>query len=93
MELYARPRLAPGCRLHPTEALLLIPEGTLQLSGPSRRILEILDGQRTVSAVVDHLLAEYLGAEREQIEQDVLGLLQRLEDRGVVRVAAPESQP
>jgi pyrroloquinoline quinone biosynthesis protein D len=78
-------RLSPGCRLHPTEPVLLIPEGTLQLSGPARDILFRLDGQRTIANVIDDLLAEYSGAEREAVERDVLDLLGRIQERGLIR--------
>jgi pyrroloquinoline quinone biosynthesis protein D len=86
MDLNATPRLAPGCRLHPTEAVMLIPEGTLKLQGPAREILARLDGKQSVAAIVDELLKQYEGVDRDDIQQDVLSLLDRMEQRGVVRV-------
>lgn len=86
MDLNATPRLAPGCRLHPTEAVLLIPEGTLNLRGPARDILSHLDGRQSVAAIVDELLKQYSGVDRDQMRQDTLSLLERMEQRGVVRV-------
>jgi pyrroloquinoline quinone biosynthesis protein D len=86
MDLHATPRLAPGCRLHPTEAVMLIPEGTLKLQGPAREILAQLDGKQSVAAIVDELLKQYEGVARDDIQHDVLGLLDRMEQRGVVRV-------
>jgi pyrroloquinoline quinone biosynthesis protein D len=86
MDLNATPRLAPGCRLHPTEAVLLIPEGTLNLRGPARDILSHLDGKRSVAAIVDELLKQYSGVNSDEMRQDILGLLERMERRGVVRV-------
>ena len=86
MDLHATPRLAPGCRLHPTEAVLLIPEGTLKLQGPARDILAQLDGKQSVAAIVDELVKQYEGVDRDDIQQDVLSLLERMELRGVVRV-------
>ena len=82
----ATPRLAPGCRLHPTEAVLLIPEGALQLTGPSRDILFRLDGRKTVETIIDELLLQYPAAERAEVGADVIELLTRLQQRGVVRV-------
>ncbi|HMF65252.1 MAG TPA: pyrroloquinoline quinone biosynthesis peptide chaperone PqqD [Edaphobacter sp.] len=79
------PGLAPGCRLHPTQDVLLIPEGTLKLNGPTRDILTRLDGRRSVTAIVDDLLQGYSGANDDEVRRDVLGLLERLEQRGVVR--------
>ncbi len=85
MDLNATPRLAPGCRLHPTEAVMLIPEGTLKLQGPARDILAHLDGKQSVASIVDELLKQYEGVDRDDIQQDVLSLLDRMEQRGVVR--------
>jgi pyrroloquinoline quinone biosynthesis protein D len=85
MDIDSIPRLAPGCRLHPSEAVLLVPEGTLNLSGPARDILAQLDGKQTVAAMVDQLLAQYSGAPKDEMTQDVLSLLTRMEQRGVVR--------
>jgi pyrroloquinoline quinone biosynthesis protein D len=86
MDLHATPRLAPGCRLHPTEAVMLIPEGTLTLQGPAREILAQLDGKQSVAAIVDELAKQYEGVDKDDIQQDVLSLLERMEQRGVVRV-------
>ncbi|QHS52012.1 pyrroloquinoline quinone biosynthesis peptide chaperone PqqD [Edaphobacter sp. 12200R-103] len=85
MELNSIPRLAPGCRLHPTDGVLLIPEGTLNLTGPSREILAMLDGKRTISDVVAALVQQYEGVDEREIGDDVLSLLNRLEQRGVLR--------
>jgi pyrroloquinoline quinone biosynthesis protein D len=86
MDMESTPRIAPGCRLHPTEEVLLIPEGTLQLTGPAREILQRLDGKRNVQAIVDELLKEYPGADAGEVGGDVLSLLARMEQRNVVRV-------
>jgi pyrroloquinoline quinone biosynthesis protein D len=86
MDLNTTPRLAPGCRLHSTEAVLLIPEGTLNLQGPARDILLLLDGRQSIAAIVDELLKQYSGVDRDDMRQDVLSLLERMEQRGVVRV-------
>ena len=78
------PALAHGCRLHPTQDVLLVPEGTLQLAGPTRDVLARVDGTRTVTAIVDELLQEYEGADATEVRTDVLALLASLEQRGVV---------
>lgn len=78
--------LAPGCRLHPTHDVLLIPEGTLQLNGPTRDVLLRLNGIRSVTAVIDDLLAAYPEATESEVRKDVLEVLARLYERGVVRV-------
>ena len=86
MEISSVPKIAPGCRLHPTEDVLLVPEGTLNLSGPSREILARLDGKRDVHAIVTDLLQQFEGSDAEEVRNDVLGLLNRLQERGVVRI-------
>lgn len=86
MDLNATPRLAPGCRLHPTEALLLIPEGALTLQGPAREILLHLDGKQSVAAIINELRTQYSDVGGDDMQQDVLSLLERMEQRGVVRV-------
>ena len=86
MDLNATPRLAPGCRLHPTEALLLIPEGALNLQGPAREILLHLDGKQSVAAIINELRTQYSDVGGDDMQQDVLSLLERMEQRGVVRV-------
>ena len=65
---------------------MLIPEGTLKLQGPARDILAHLDGKQSVAAIVDELAKQYEGVDRDDIQQDVLSLLDRMEQRGVVRV-------
>jgi pyrroloquinoline quinone biosynthesis protein D len=85
MDLNSIPKLAPGCRLHPTQPILLVPEGTLNLAGPARDILARIDGQTAVKAIIDQLLQQYSGAPREEMSTDVLNLLSRMEQRGVVR--------
>lgn len=86
MDLNATPRLAPGCRLHSTDAILIVPEGTLNLQGPARDILLLLDGKQSIAAIVDELLKQYSGVGTDDMRQDVLLLLERMEQRGVVRV-------
>jgi pyrroloquinoline quinone biosynthesis protein D len=65
---------------------MLIPEGTLKLQGPARDILAQLDGKQSVAAIVDELLKQYEGVDKDDIRHDVLRLLERMEQRGVVRV-------
>ncbi len=86
MELTSTPRLAPGCRLHPTDSVLLVPEGALNLQGPAREILSHLDGKRSVVAILDELQKQYSDVDRDAMLQDVLSLLGRMVQRGVVRI-------
>ena len=85
MDMNSIPMVARGCRLHPTQNVLLMPEGTLELNGPSRDVLARVDGNRNVAAIVQELLQEYEGAREAEIRADVLALLQDLQQRGVLR--------
>jgi len=85
MDMNSIPVVARGCRLHPTQDVLLMPEGTLELNGPSRDVLARVDGNRDVAAIVQELLQEYEGAQESEVRTDVLALLQDLKQRGVVR--------
>ena len=85
MDLKSIPMVARGCRLHPTQDVLLMPEGTLELNGPSRDVLVRVDGNRDVAAIVQDLLQEYEGAQEAEVRADVLALLLDLKQRGVLR--------
>ena len=85
MDMNSIPMVVRGCRLHPTEDVLLMPEGTLELNEPSRDVLTRVDGNRDVAAIVQELLQEYEGARESEVCTDVLALLQDLKQRGVVR--------
>jgi coenzyme PQQ biosynthesis protein PqqD len=80
-------RLAPGCRLNAAgggEDLLLIPEGALRLKGPARSIVELCDGERTLSDIVEELQRHYPSEHAARIETETVALLARLRDRGVL---------
>ena len=85
MDMNSIPMIVHGCRLHPAQDVLLMPEGTLELNGPSRDVLARVDGNRDVATIVHELLQEYEGALEAEIRTDVLSLLCDLEQRGVVR--------
>jgi pyrroloquinoline quinone biosynthesis protein D len=83
-------RLAAGCRLNAAggqEDLLLIPEGALRLKGPARGIVELCDGERTLSEIVEELQRRYPSARPATIETEAVALLARLRDRGVLEYA------
>jgi coenzyme PQQ biosynthesis protein PqqD len=85
MDMNSIPMLVRGCRLHPTQDVLLMPEGTLELNGPSRDVLARVDGIRNIAAIVQELLQEYEGAPEAEVRTDVLALLKDLMQRGVLR--------
>lgn len=85
--LPARPRLAPGVRLHFDATrgawVLLAPERVIEAEGPASEILKLCDGNRDVEAVIDALAAMYV-AERAVIARDVTEMLRDLAARGLL---------
>lgn len=87
LELSRALRLAPGCRLNAPgspEDLLLIPEGAMRLKGPARTIVELCNGERTLSDIVEELQRRYSYEHAARIETETVALLARLRDRGVL---------
>ncbi|MCL2429676.1 MAG: pyrroloquinoline quinone biosynthesis peptide chaperone PqqD [Alphaproteobacteria bacterium] len=78
VDLPARPRLAPGVRLHFDKTrnawVLLCPERIIEAEGPASEILRRCDGTRTLVEIVDEL-AEAFAADRAVIEADVRSML------------------
>jgi pyrroloquinoline quinone biosynthesis protein D len=63
--------------------IVLAPERLLLPDEPAVEILKLIDGERSVDAVVD-ALAERFAAPRAVIATDVTALLQDLADKGVL---------
>lgn len=86
-ELPARPRLAPGVRLHfdaKREAWVLLgPERVIEMEGPASEILRRCDGTRTVAQIVDELAALYT-ADPAEIADDVRDMLTELATKRMV---------
>ena len=83
----AHPRLALGCRLSEPaggEAVLLMPERAMKLNGPGLEIVRRCNGQRTVAAIVQELLALYPSAPPATIEQEAMQFLTRLWEKRAV---------
>ena len=82
------PRLARGARLREDAArggrwVVMAPERMFVPDETALEVLRLLDGARSVDAVVDDLAARY-AAPREEIAADVLALLRELEEKGVL---------
>lgn len=77
----ARPRLAPGVRLHfdPPRAgwVLLAPERVIATEGPVHDVVSRCDGAHTLDQIIDELVTLY-AAPRETIADDVAELLEEL---------------
>lgn len=86
----AVPKLPRGVRLRRDEVrdqwLLLAPERVLHPDPVAVAILELCDGERSVDAIVEHLVSAY-AAPREQIETDVKKMLRDLADKRVLDLA------
>jgi len=63
---------------------VLAPERVFMPDEHAAEVLKLVDGERSVRAIVDDLVARF-DAPRATIEVDVLEMLQDLTDRGVVR--------
>jgi pyrroloquinoline quinone biosynthesis protein D len=86
----AVPRLARGCRLSKAEGqenMLLIPEGALKLQGPSRAIVALCDGVRSVGEIIAELQQRFPTENAERIATEVIAFLTRLRDKRVIECA------
>jgi pyrroloquinoline quinone biosynthesis protein D len=83
------PRLARGAKLREDSArgrwVVLAPERMFVPDETALEVLKLLDGARSVDAVVDELAARF-AAPREEIAGDVLEMLRDLAEKGVVTV-------
>jgi pyrroloquinoline quinone biosynthesis protein D len=81
------PAFPRGVRLKHDEAraqwVILAPERMFVLDDIGLAIMQRVDGERAVSAIVDDL-ADAFQAPREQILGDVIGMLQGFADKGVL---------
>ncbi|MCB4824120.1 pyrroloquinoline quinone biosynthesis peptide chaperone PqqD [Roseicella aerolata] len=82
------PRLAPGMKLREDKArgqwVVLGPERMFVPDEIALEVLRLVDGARSVEAMVDDLAARF-AAPREEILADVVALLDDLAAKGVVR--------
>lgn len=84
-------RFAPGVRLREDHArggrsVVLAPERMFVPDETALEVLRLLDGVRSVDALIDDLVARY-AAPRDEIAEDVVAMLQDLAEKGVVTVA------
>jgi len=80
------PRMSRGVRFRRDpdgSAMLLVPEGIVRLNDSAAATLELVDGTRTLSAIVDALCVRY-AVPREDASRDVDDLIERLSRRGYV---------
>ena len=80
------PRMSRGVRFRRDpdgSAMLLVPGGIVRLNDSAAATLELVDGARTLTAIVDALCARY-AVTREDASRDVDDLIERLSRRGYV---------
>jgi pyrroloquinoline quinone biosynthesis protein D len=81
------PRLPRGVRLRLDEVrnahVLLAPERAFNLDPVAVEVLQLVDGQRRVSDIVDALAARF-DADRAVIEKDVVAMLSDLAEKRVL---------
>ena len=85
----AVPSYAPGVRLREDKVrggwVVLAPERLFVPDEHAVAVLRLVDGARTVGAIVDDLAARY-DAPRELIANDVSAMLQDLRVKGAIRL-------
>jgi coenzyme PQQ biosynthesis protein PqqD len=67
--------------------LLLYPERGLALNATAASILKLCDGARTVDGIVDELRGEYVDRSDDDMRREVVGFLEELLQRGLLRVS------
>jgi hypothetical protein len=86
-ELTATPRLLPGVRLNDKSQqprLLLLPNSSMRISGPSLEIVQLCDGRHTVQQIAQRLHTLYSKAEPQRVTADLLAYLELLKTQGAV---------
>ena len=88
-ELQSVPSYAPGVRLRKDAVrggwVVLAPERLFVPDEHAVEVLKLVDGARTVNAIVDDLASRYQ-ADRELIARDVAAMLQDLAAKGAIRL-------
>lgn len=88
-----RPVLARRARLRWEAArsrhFVVVPEGVLALTEEAAEIAGLMDGQRSLAAIIDAVCAAHPEAPREVIAADAREFLQRLVERGYVTLEGP----
>jgi pyrroloquinoline quinone biosynthesis protein D len=84
-------KLARGVRLRDDavrgQKVLLAPERAMALDEIAVRIVEALDGERSLDRITEDFAAEF-GAPREEIAGDVTAFVQELADRRMLEIVS-----
>ncbi len=83
------PKFAPGTKFRFDQVrdawVVLAPERLFLPDEQAVEVLKLVDGERTLGAIVDDLAARF-NAPRELIARDVAAMLRDLADRGAIRL-------
>ncbi|MBV8723763.1 MAG: pyrroloquinoline quinone biosynthesis peptide chaperone PqqD [Candidatus Eremiobacteraeota bacterium] len=86
MNVDTRPQYAKGVKLRHEgdgSAMLLVPEGALELNQAAAAALDLVDGSRSLDDIVAAIVARF-EVSRERAQLDVTDLLERLNARGFI---------
>ena len=86
MNPQTRPKFGKGVKLRRERdgtVMLLVPEGALVLNDSAAATLQLIDGERTVDAIIDEIVTRY-EVERGQARADVCELIDRLSERRLI---------
>ena len=90
IELTARPRLAPKVKLRfdriSQQYLLLVPEKGLALNRTASAIAQLCTGEYSVRGIIERLMQQHVEVTEAQLQLEVLGFLQQLDQRGMLEV-------
>ena len=82
------PKLPRHAKLRYDEArkkwIINAPERVFELDEIAAEIMQMIDGNLSINAIVDKLLIKFQSTPREQISRDVILKLQSLADKGFV---------
>ena len=82
------PKLPRHAKLRYDEArkkwIINAPERVFELDEIAAEIMQMIDGNLSINAIVDKLLIKFQSTPREQISRDVILMLQSLADKGFV---------
>ena len=89
------PRLAVGCKWAPlenpeaefdptVEATVLFPEGAIRVQGTGRAILELCDGERTLTQIIAELQKQYILVSPARIREEAEQFLEKLQEKRIV---------
>ncbi|HVN69931.1 MAG TPA: pyrroloquinoline quinone biosynthesis peptide chaperone PqqD [Candidatus Binatia bacterium] len=87
MDASQRPRFGKGVKLRHDPggaAMLLVPEGALELNAPAAAALELVDGERTLAQIVEAVVERFEVAPA-QAQREIDELFDRLAERGFLR--------